>query len=122
MRVRSSTGRIAIPRSRVFLVLLVIVLPILLVGLLVQPANAAPITYYLSSTAVTGNLNSLVTTTGTASRATTQTIGRTAGNFMVVPESTSSATGTPSTSTPSGYGWEVNLAGGVSPVAPGLLP
>jgi hypothetical protein len=54
-----------------------------------------------------GKCENLATTTGTADTTTSQKIAKTTGNYKVEPDvSSTTATGTPSISTPSGYAWE----------------
>lgn len=73
-------------------------------------ASAATVTRYLNSTNVSGSLYTLQTSTGTANTGTSQKIGKTTGDYKVVPYTTSSTTtGTPA-ETPSGDGWETNAA------------
>jgi len=97
-------------------ILAILALTILLVPLL--PFTRAgfndTVTSYLSNTTVgacsPGPCRQLVATTGTADTTTKQTIPKNsaAANYLIKPDSTSSTTGTPSTTTPAGAGWVLN--------------
>ena len=104
-----------VPKTLTVLFLLIIsIVPIAL------PVNAAIHTYYLGSSTVgscSGRCENLPTISGTADTATSQSISTTTGDFMVEPDISSSATGTPRTSTPSGYAWETPSAIGAQIVS-----
>ena len=81
------------------------------------PVNAAIHTYYLGNSTVgscSGRCENLPTIIGTADTATSQSISTTTGDFMIEPDISASATGTQTTSTPSGYAWETPSAIGGS--------
>src|SRR5436853_41200 len=78
-------------------------------------------TYYLSNASVgscsPGPCRQLVTTAGTADTTTTNTARKgSIGSYMIEPDTSSSAEGTPSTSTPASLGWilDTNLGAGVA--------
>src|SRR2546428_11440495 len=105
---------------RVLKTLTVLFLLIISIVPIALPVNAAIHTYHLGSSTVgscPGGCKNLPTISGTADTATSQSISTTTGDFMVEPDISSSATGTPRTSTPSGYAWETPSAIGAQIVS-----
>ncbi len=98
---------------RLLKTLTVVILLIISVVPMVIPVSAAVHAYYLGNSTVgscSGLCENLPTTTGTADTTSSQSISTTTGNFMIEPDTSASATGTPRTSTPSGYAWETSSA------------
>src|SRR5207253_8686564 len=79
-------------------------------------------TFYLGSSTVgacSGKCKNLNQTAGVADTTTSQQIHHTAGKYQIEPDISSTTTGTPSTSAPSGYAWVDNATLGGATIPSG---
>src|SRR5438876_421569 len=79
-------------------------------------------TFYLGSSTVgacSGRCENLNQTAGVADTTTSQQIHHTAGKYQIEPDISSTTTGTPSTSAPSGYAWVDNATLGGATIPSG---
>jgi len=93
------------------------------VSMPVGHATNAVHTLYLGNTVVgscSGRCENLLTSTGSADTVTSQHFGKNTGTYQIQPDVTgTSSTGTPSTSTVSGYAWVYNTDLGGSTIQSG---